>query len=109
MALSTDILIPMKRIEIVVTDESLNDLIELFREAKVRGYTVIRKAGGLGSRGERNPEYYPLEEENAVMVLACEEEQAEKLIMMLRPKLKEFGGMCLISDCQWVIGPAVSY
>ena len=109
MALSTDILIPMKRIEIVITDESLNDLIELFREAKVRGYTVIRKAGGLGSRGERNPEYYPLEEENAVMVLACEEEQAEKLIMMLRPKLKEFGGMCLISDCQWVIGPAVSY
>jgi nitrogen regulatory protein PII len=109
MALSTDILIPMKRIEIVVTDESLNDLIELFREAKVRGYTVIRKAGGLGSRGERNHEYYPLEEENAVMVLACEEEQAEKLIMMLRPKLKEFGGMCLISDCQWVIGPAVSY
>jgi nitrogen regulatory protein PII len=109
MALSTDILIPMKRIEIVVTDESLNDLIELFREAKVRGYTVIRKAGGLGSRGERNPEYYPLEEENAVMVLACEEEQAEKIIMMLRPKMKEFGGMCLISDCQWVIGPAVSY
>jgi nitrogen regulatory protein PII len=109
MALSTDILIPMKRIEIVVTDESLNDLIELFREAQVRGYTVIRKAGGLGSRGERNPEYYPLEEENAVMVLACEEEQAEKLIMMLRPKLKEFGGMCLMSDCQWVIGPAVSY
>jgi nitrogen regulatory protein PII len=109
MALSTDILIPMKRIEIVVTDESLNDLIELFREAKVRGYTVIKKAGGLGSRGERNPEYYPLEEENAVMVLACEEEQAEKLIMMLRPKMKDFGGMCLISDCQWVIGPAVSY
>jgi nitrogen regulatory protein PII len=109
MALSTDILIPMKRIEIVVTDESLNDLIELFREAKVRGYTVIKKAGGLGSRGERNPEYYPLEEENAVMVLACEEEQAEKIIMMLRPKMKEFGGMCLISDCQWVIGPAVSY
>src|SRR6476620_8466769 len=103
MALSTDILILMKRIEIVVTDESLNDLIELFREAKVRGYTLIKKAGGLGSRGERNPEYYPLEEENAVMVLACEEEQAEKLIMMLRPKLKEFGGMCLISDCQWVI------
>jgi len=109
MALSTDILILMKRIEIVVTNESLNDLIELFREAKVRGYTVIRKAGGLGSRGERNPEYYPLEEENAVMVLACEEEQAEKIIMMLRPKMKEFGGMCLISDCQWVIGPAVSY
>jgi nitrogen regulatory protein PII len=109
MALSTDILIPMKRIEIVVTDESLNDLIELFREAKVRGYTVIKKAGGLGSRGERNPDDYIFEEENAMVVIACEENRAESLIMMLHPRLGDLGGMCLISDCQWVKGPPVSY
>ena len=109
MTLRTDIFISMKRIEIVVDEESLNELIDLCQEAEIRGYTVIKKAGGLGSRGERDPEDYPLEEENAVMVIACGEDQAEKLIMLLRPRLKDLGGMCLVSDCQWVIGPAVSY
>ena len=109
MVLSADILIAMKRIEIVIDEESLQELIDLCQEAEIRGYTVIKKAGGLGSRGERDPEDYPLEEENAVMVIACGEDQAEKLIMLLRPRLKDLGGMCLVSDCQWVIGPAVSY
>jgi nitrogen regulatory protein P-II 1 len=109
MTLRADIFISMKRIEIVVDEESLEELIDLCQEAAIRGYTVIKKAGGLGSRGERNPEDYVFEAENAVMVIACEENQAERLIMLLRPKLKELGGMCLVSDCQWVIGPAVSY
>ena len=109
MTLRADIFISMKRIEIVVDEESLEELIDLCQEAEIRGYTVIKKAGGLGSRGERDPEDYPLEEENAVMVIACEEDQAENLILLLHPRLKEFGGMCLVSDCRWVKGPAVSY
>ncbi len=109
MVLSADILIAMKRIEIVIDEESLQELIALCKEAEIRGYTVIKKAGGLGSRGARDPDDYLLEEENAVMVIACGEHQAERLIMLLRPKLKDWGGMCLVSDCQWVIGPAVSY
>jgi len=109
MLLKPEILISMKRIEIVVNEESLNDLIKLFRETNVRGYTVIKKAGGLGSTGERNPDDYAMEQNNAVMVLACEENQAEKLVTTLHPRLKDFGGMCLVSDCQWVTGPAASY
>ena len=109
MTLKPEILLSMKRIEIVVDEESLRELVRLLREANVRGYTVIKGAGGLGSRGERNPDDYVFEDENAVMVLACEESQAEMLINLLQPKLRDFGGMCIISDCQWVIGPAPSY
>ncbi|MEO7560741.1 MAG: transcriptional regulator [Nitrosospira sp.] len=107
--MSSDVLIPLKRIEIVVDEEALGKLLGLLRTAGVRGYTTIKQAGGLGSRGERRPEDYALEEKNAVVILACEEKQAERIIMTIRPRLKEFGGMCLISDCEWVIGPAVSY
>ena len=101
--------IAMKRIEIVVDEEKLNELIALLGEVGVRGYTFIRNAGGLGSRGERRPDGLFLQEENAMVILACEEEQAQKVVTILLPKLKEFGGMCLISDCLWVKGPAVSY
>ena len=107
--MSSDVLIPLKRIEIVVDEEALGKLLGLLRTAGVRGYTTIKQAGGLGSRGERRPEDYALEEKNAVVILACEEKQAERIIMTIRPRLKEFGGMCLVSDCEWVIGPAVSY
>ena len=104
-----DATIAMKRIEIVIDEEKLEELIALFNEVGVRGYTFIKQAGGLGSRGERRPDDIALEEKNAVIILACEEKQAERLVMTLRPKLKDFGGMCLVSDCEWVIGPAVSY
>lgn len=109
MIIKPDVLISMKRIEIVIEEEALGELLELLRSGGVRGYTFIKQAGGLGSRGERRPDDMALEEKNAVVILACEEKQAERLVMALRPKLKGFGGMCLISDCEWVIGPAVSY
>lgn len=101
--------IAMKRIEIVIDEEKLEDLITLLREADVRGYTFLKPAGGLGSRGTRRPDDIFFEENNALLILACEEPQAQKVIAALRPKLKDFGGMCLVSDCSWVEGPAVSY
>ncbi len=109
MIMRPDTLIAMKRIEIVIEEEALSELLELCRSVDVRGYTFIKHAGGLGSRGERRPDDYALEEKNAVVILACEEKQAERIITALRSKLKDFGGMCLVSDCEWVIGPAVSY
>ncbi|MCE7913908.1 MAG: transcriptional regulator [Nitrosomonas sp. PRO4] len=99
----------MKRIEIVINEDSLDDLLELFQEANVRGYTLIKKAGGFGSTGERDPDDYALQQNNVIVVLACEDEQAEKVIMAVYPKLKGFGGMCIVSDCKWTRGPGVSY
>lgn len=64
--LGAEILIAIKRIEIVVAKEWLTDLVDLLREARIRGHTVIKKAD-LGSHGERDSEVYPLEEENAGM------------------------------------------
>jgi nitrogen regulatory protein PII len=104
-----EVFISMKRIEIVVDEEALGTVLGLLRTTGVRGYTFMKQAGGLGSRGERRPDDIALEEKNAVLILACEEKQAERIIMALRPRLKEFGGMCLVSDCSWVIGPAASY
>ncbi len=101
--------IALKRLEIVIDEEKLEELITILNEVGVRGYTFVRQAGGLGSRGTRRPDDLFFEQTNAMFILACEEKQAERLVTALRPRLKEFGGMCLISDCECVIGPAVSY
>lgn len=99
----------MKRLDIVVGQEKLDELIELLAGNKVRGYSIIRRVGGLGSRGIRSPYDVLNEEENVLIVLACESDLAEKITTSLQPRLKEFGGMCLVSDCLWIQGPAVSY
>ena len=104
-----DATIALKRIEIVIDEEKLEDLITLLNDVGVRGYTFIKQAGGLGSRGTRRPDDLFFEQTNSLLILACEEKQAERLVTALRPRLKEFGGMCLVSDCNWVIGPAASY
>ena len=67
MTIRSDVLITMKRIEIVIDEESLGDLLGLCRTAGVRGYTFMKHAGGLGSRGERFPDDYALEEKNALL------------------------------------------
>jgi nitrogen regulatory protein PII len=101
--------ISMKRFEIVVGEEKLDELVALLGGIGTRGYTVIHHTGGLGSRGQRRPDDVLMQEENVMVILACQQDQAQKLVATLRPKLKEFGGMCLISDCLWVEGPAISY
>jgi nitrogen regulatory protein PII len=95
-------LVSLKRIEIVIHEERLEELLDLFREADVQGYTVIKKVGGFGSTGERDQDDFIMEQYNDVILLVCEESKAEKLVAMLHPKLKVFGGVCLVSDCQRV-------
>ena len=36
--------------------------------------------------------------ENVYPTIACSESQAAELIEAIRPSLKKFGGMCLVSD-----------
>ncbi|MBP6058861.1 MAG: DUF190 domain-containing protein [Nitrosomonas sp.] len=91
--------IVMKRFEIVIGIEQLDQLIELLKKSEIRGYTVIKGVGGLGKRGIRNPDDVLLTDENALIIFACKEDQVQKVVDELRPATKGFGGMCLISDC----------
>lgn len=91
--------ISMKRFEIVIGIEHLNCLIDLLERTEVRGYTIIKNAGGIGSRGMRNPDDVLITDENAVIILACQEGHAQKVLNELQPAMRDFNGMCLISNC----------
>lgn len=104
MLSDTEVYASMKRIEIIVHEESLEELIEIFEEANIKGYTVIKKVGGYGSTGERDQDDFILEQYNAAVLLVCDERQASHLLSILQPRLKEFGGICLINDCQRILG-----
>ena len=40
---------------------------------------------------------------NSYVMTACPPEQVAAVIESLRPILKRYGGVCLVSDAQWLI------
>lgn len=94
---------PVKRVEIVVEVAEINNFIAVLKQIGVEAYTLIRHVGGQGERGERRPDEFVYEVENAYFIVACDATQAEALVTALRPLLVKSGGMCLVSDAIWVV------
>jgi nitrogen regulatory protein PII len=94
---------PVKKIEIIIDYLDLPKVVSNLRELGIKGYTVIRDASGTGDRGERAGDGFSGEFNNSLILIACSEAEATRVIDSIRPMLKRFGGVCLVSDAQWVI------
>jgi PII-like signaling protein len=93
---------PVKRIDIVVPEHLLREVLELIDRHGPSGYTVSRGLSGKGHRGVQSSDGIVAEFSNAAVLVACEETVAKPLLDELRPLLGRFGGMCLVSDAQWL-------
>ncbi|MEM0954397.1 MAG: transcriptional regulator [Pseudomonadota bacterium] len=95
---------PCKRLEIVIERSQTHRLEAALKAAGVSGFTVIQNAGGSGDRGYRRADDVTDTDENCVFIVAVEGDAVlEQLIAGVRPILKRFGGVCLVSDAQWLI------
>ncbi|MBS1217767.1 MAG: nitrogen regulatory protein [Proteobacteria bacterium] len=92
---------PVKRIEIVIEEIELENVISELDRIGVVGYTIVPRAAGRGERGVRYESVQGLG--NVLMTIACDERQASQVIEAMRPILKRYGGVCLVSDAMWVI------
>lgn len=94
---------PVKRIEIVVDQAELPRLIEALDAGGVGGYTVLRDALGMGRRGRRGGDGLSGEFSNGVVIIAAAADDALRIVELVRPVLRRHGGICLMSDAQWLI------
>jgi nitrogen regulatory protein PII len=94
---------PVKKIEIIVDYLDLQKVVSSLRDLGIKGYTVIREASGTGDRGARAGDGLSGEFNNSLILIACSESECTRIIESMRPLLKRFGGVCLVSDAQWVI------
>lgn len=92
---------PVKRIEIVIEEIELENIILELDRIGVVGYTIVPRASGRGERGVRYESVQGLG--NVLMTIACDDRQAAQVIDAIRPILKRYGGICLVSDAMWVI------
>jgi nitrogen regulatory protein PII len=93
----------VKRIEIIVAAPGLPGVLKMLDAARVSGYTIIKDATGKGERGERGGDELSGTFINSYVITTCPPQQIGQVIEALRPILKRFGGVCFVSDAEWVI------
>ncbi|MFA9477531.1 P-II family nitrogen regulator [Phycisphaerales bacterium AB-hyl4] len=94
---------PMKRIEIVIDSPHLPDVLEALRAAAVSGYTVLPGVAGYGERGEQYADEVSGASTNAYVLVAIPEQMVSVIVDAVEPLLRQSGGVCLVSDCQWLV------
>lgn len=95
-------MIDVKRIELVVEAIEKEQVIAYLNSIEIRSFTIYHHVGGCGERGMRDEGVFGEKFENVTFVIACAETQLPSVMEILRPILKRYGGMCLVSDAKWL-------
>ncbi len=94
---------PCKRIEIVIEQPLAQRMAKLLAKLNAPGYTLIDHAGGSGDRGLRRADEPTGTSTNCVFIIACDDpEITDQIVNGVRSMLSRSGGVCLVSDAQWV-------
>jgi nitrogen regulatory protein PII len=93
----------VKRLEIVVDTLAVPKVLEALEAAGLSGWTVVRDVTGRGDRGLRAGDELTGVAGNGYVLAACEPEQLARVAEAVRPILRTFGGVCLVSDAEWLL------
>lgn len=74
----------------------------ILEKAGVSGYTVIEDVTGKGDRGRVINDFATQTFTNSYVMSICTEQQKQKLVEVTEPILTKFGGVCIVSDVQWI-------
>lgn len=92
----------IKRVEIVIDAAHTPELVRSIQTAGATGYTLIRDVQGSGDRGERAGDELSNVYRNCYFIIAADEKVTQHLIEAVRPLMERYGGMCLVSEAQWL-------
>jgi nitrogen regulatory protein PII len=94
---------PCKRIEIVIETAMVETLTGLLQKLGAPGYTLLQDAKGAGDRGVRRADQLSGDSSNSVLLIACDDAKiVQDIVEGVRPLLVRSGGICLVSDAQWL-------
>lgn len=93
----------LKKVEIVTGAIDSKKILDLLEKNGISDYTMLKNVTGRGSRGFQDGDGLHDAFQNRFILLACTEEELNKIVEPLRDILKKSGGMCLVSDALWLI------
>lgn len=93
---------PVKKIEIVVDSLGVKEIVRALDQIGVSGYTIIKDVEGKGGSGIKAGDQLVDVLKNSYILTVCDESQTKLVTDSVRPILKRFGGVCLVSDALWL-------
>lgn len=91
----------VKRFELVVESGAANRFLDALDALGLPHRTVIPGIYGQGQQGNRGGDPFSTFD-NTFVLVAVPPDRADEVIASLGPLLRTLGGMCLVSDAQWV-------
>ncbi|MGQ4645815.1 P-II family nitrogen regulator [Lyngbya aestuarii] len=92
----------VQKVEIITTSLELEKVIELLEKLGVSGYTVIKEATGKGDRGTSMSDLGRVFSNSYIMTICTDDAQTKEVVKAITPILKTFGGVCIVTEAQWV-------
>ncbi|MFP4281745.1 MAG: P-II family nitrogen regulator [Opitutales bacterium] len=89
---------PVKRVEIITLSIQVEPLCRKLKKAGAPGFTILPEAQGAGQRGVRRGDELTGVSGNSVILVACPESALESILAAVGPVLRDYGGVCLVSD-----------
>ena len=93
----------VKRIEIITNALEMREVCNALEAQGVTGYSVMHDVTGRGERGVQGGDELSDAFKNSYLLTTCPPEQVSQIVEAIRPLLHKSGGVCLVSDAQWVI------
>lgn len=93
----------VKRVEIITNTLEFEQVLKILDKVGVSGYTIIKDVIGKGDRGRVFDDLETEALTNGYVMTICTEEQEYKVVEAIRPILKKFGGVCIVTDAKWIV------
>lgn len=93
----------VERIEVVIDALHAPLVVEVLERHGLTGWTQLRVAAGSGERGVRRDDELSGASTNSLLITTCPSERIQALAEDLRPLLRRYGGVCLVSEARWLL------
>ncbi len=93
----------VKRLEIIVEAVELRELQRVLARLGVDSYSVVHNVTGKSASGVQSGDDLSDVFRNVLLLTTCAPEELDEIVGALRPLLQRRGGICLVSDAQWLI------
>lgn len=94
---------PVQRIEVVIDALHAQAVVDVLARHGLGGWTLLRVELGAGERGMRRGDELSGASTNSLLITTCPPDALEALAEDLRPLLRRYGGVCLVSEARWLI------
>lgn len=92
----------VKKVEIIISNLELKEVIKILDNLVISGYTVFPNVSGKGERGFSNNDLEGVFSYSYIMTVCTNELVLNTLIEEITPLLKKIGGICLVTDTVWI-------